>query len=206
MSAIVLHLVRPYSSEEEYLEAEAWTIEARAMLLLDQSPMDLDTPVAFELSLENGVKLIRAEGRVGGHIVGNAQDAPALRVRFRRYDSQTKAFIERAVRVRAEQLARIALSTSSLPPRTSSPPKRSQAPSERPSQHAPKLPKAPAVPSFPAAESPEPSGVHVRPAAPVAAPANREELLQRLRARARGERAANATATAVAESTGDSRN
>ena len=32
----VIHVVRPYQSEAEYLEAEAWSIEARTMILIGE--------------------------------------------------------------------------------------------------------------------------------------------------------------------------
>ena len=34
-SPLVVHIQRPYATVEEYLEAEAWTIETRSMLLID---------------------------------------------------------------------------------------------------------------------------------------------------------------------------
>jgi hypothetical protein len=187
MSPVVLQVVRPYATEEEFLEAEAWTIEGRAMLLLEQDPLDLDTPVVFDVYLESGVRLIRAEARVGGHMPGTSEHAPALRVRFRRYGSQTKAFIERAVRVREEQLARVALEPSSLPPRPrSNHPKPPSRPPEHLDASVPNIPASPAPADLvPPREMAEPSGVYRRAMAPVPPPPNREELLQRLRERAR---------------------
>jgi len=56
MTPVVLHVVRPYSSEDEYLAAEAWTIEARGMLLIGQREVELDRAVVFDVALSNGTK------------------------------------------------------------------------------------------------------------------------------------------------------
>ena len=40
---LVLLIVRPYDTVDEYLAAEAWTIDARAMLLVDAPDLEPDT-------------------------------------------------------------------------------------------------------------------------------------------------------------------
>lgn len=98
-SPIVLHVARPYPSLDEYLAHEAWTLDARSILLLDQPELPRDTIVAFDLTLADGSRPIRAEGRVLG-MVEPADGRPGgLRVRFRRYGASTKALIERAVQL-----------------------------------------------------------------------------------------------------------
>lgn len=198
MQQLVLHIVRPYTDQDAYLAAEAWTIESKGMLLLDQEPLEPETTVLFEVSLLNGVKLIRAEGRV----LPAMGTAPGVRVRFRRFGSQTQAFIERALLVRGEQLARES-SQSSVPPRSES-----LLLSELPKASAgePRLPSAPPAsaelgPSVPPASAEidrgtahlapevtpsrrEASALQRRPSAPISAPPNRDELLGRLRERA----------------------
>jgi hypothetical protein len=94
---IVLHLVRPYGGEEEYLAAEGWTIEARGMLLIDAAPLPADTAVLFDVTLEGGQKPIRAEGRVIGSVAAQGGVPGGVRVRFKRFGAATKAFIDRAV-------------------------------------------------------------------------------------------------------------
>jgi hypothetical protein len=98
---IVLHVVRPYGGEEAYLAAEAWTIEARSMLLLGVAPLPADTAVLFDITLEGGQKPIRAEGRVIGEVPAHGGFPAGLRVRFKRFGAATKAFIERAVGLNA---------------------------------------------------------------------------------------------------------
>jgi hypothetical protein len=169
MSPALLHVTRPYASEEEYLAAEAWTIDARGMLLVGERELATDTAVIFDVTLKNGAKVIRAEGRVTGYVAPSDERAGGVRVRFRKFGAQTKAFIDRAVHAREEQL-----STSLA--------------SEPPPEPAPGFESGPAAAALPVAVEASPvlerSGIHRRLAAPVAAPPNRDELLARLRERA----------------------
>ena len=100
---VVLRLVRPYQSAEEYLEAEACWIEPRRMLLIDAHPLPNDTLVRFAVSINVGEPLIRAEARVIGY-QKPAADAPGgVLVRFLRFGESTKAFVDRAQEVRTRQ-------------------------------------------------------------------------------------------------------
>ena len=188
MTPVVLHVVRPYSSEDEYLATEAWTIEARGMLLIGQRDVELDRAVVFDVALANGAKVIRAEGRASGYQAPSADHPGGLRIKFRRFGAQTKAFIDRAVIAREQTLA---ATLSSRPPAAAAPEAPAAlAPEEAPIAAPPEpLAAAPQAPVAPALSQPgvdplERSGIHRRPAGPVAAPANREELLARLRQRA----------------------
>lgn len=175
MNPVVVHVVRPYSSEQEYLAAEAWSIDAKGMLLVDAEPLAPDTAVLFDVALADGQKPIRAEGRVV-KVVDAANGRPGgLRVRFKRFGAATKAFIERAVKAQSA---------------ISEPERKSDVEAERPSEVEQDRPSMPEVRlSMTELEAPataaarEPSGVRQRVPGPVAAPANREELLQRLRQR-----------------------
>ncbi|MFZ5890321.1 MAG: hypothetical protein ACOY0T_04565 [Myxococcota bacterium] len=182
MSPVVLHIVRPYQSEDEYLAAEAWTIDARGMLLVGEAEIATDTAVVFDVTLANGSKVIRAEGRASGYLAASEERAGGLRVRFKRYGAQTKAFIDRAVHAREEQLAK----TASEPP--PAPPADVVTAAQAP---APLTNVEPIVASESVTQNSdvknsvlERSGIHRRLAAPVTAPPNREELLERLRERA----------------------
>lgn len=196
MNPVVVHIVRPYATEQEYLAAEAWSIDARSMLLLDAETLPVDTAVLFDIALSDGHKPIRAEGRVVAEVAPDGSRPGGLRVKFKRFGAATKAFIERAVAAKKG------------------------AEPERPSQPRAELPSAPEAervsvveverismaeverPSLPelrasmtelelgsraqvsAAVPPEPqSGVSQRKPGPIPAPANREELLARLRRR-----------------------
>ena len=96
-SPVVLHIRRPYVDSEEYLRAEAWTIEERAMLLIGQAPLDKDTPIVFDVTLKDGTRPIKAEAKVTRHVEPEGERPGGLRVRFKRYGAPTKAFIERAI-------------------------------------------------------------------------------------------------------------
>lgn len=200
MQQLVLHIVRPYTDQEAYLAAEAWTIESKGMLLLDQEPIEAETTVLFEVSLLNGVKLIRAEGRV----LPAMGTAPGVRVRFRRFGSQTQAFIERALLARGEQLARES-SQSSVPPRgeslllselpkasaaepvLASAPQASAEVGATVAQASAEVDRGtPQVGAEVTPSRPPVSASQRRPSAPFSVPPNRDELLARLRERALG--------------------
>lgn len=187
MNPVVVHVVRPYATEQEYLAAEAWSIDARGMLLIGADTLAPDTAVLFDVALSDGQKPIRAEGRVVQVVAPSSGRPGGLKVRFKRFGAATKAFIERAVK---------AQSTSSEPDRPSQPEAdRPSAPeAEQPSQvelDRPSMPEvrasmteleAPAALPSPERDR-EPSSLRQRVPGPVSAPANREELLQRLRQR-----------------------
>jgi len=157
-SPIVIHIHRPYASEDDYLTHERFSIEAKSMLLIDQPALPVDTAVVFDVTLENGQKPIRAEARVVGYIEPTAEHPGGLRVRFRRFGAATKAFIDRAVN-----------GTAAAP----------EVPNEP-------VPNAERANSQPLVEAVEASGIHRKAVLPVAAPANREALLARLRGRRAG--------------------
>lgn len=173
MTPVVLHVVRPYSTEDEFLAAEAWTIEARGMLLIGQREVELDRAVVFDVSLTNGTKIIRAEGKASGFQPASEDHPGGLRIRFRRFGAQTKAFIDRAVSAREQTLA---AGLSSRPPAPLTP-----EPAAAPVAAAPE--PVPSQFGDAKAEPFERSGVHRRPAGPVETPLNRDELLSRLRQR-----------------------
>jgi hypothetical protein len=171
----VIHVLRPYASEEEYLASERLSIAAKTMLLIDQPPLPTETTIVFDVSLTNGQKPIRAEGVVLGHVTASAEQPGGLRVRFKRYGAATKAFIDRAVS---------GAPAPSLPLVPAAPAAAlSQLAAETQQAQAEPPPSAPEPIGRGSAES---SGVHRKAVLPVAAPANREALLGRLRARRAG--------------------
>lgn len=185
MNPVVVHVVRPYESEQEYLSAEAWSIDARSMLLVDAAALPPDTAVLFDVALNGGQKPIRAEGRVVGTVAPSGDRPGGLKVRFKRFGAATKAFIERAVKSRSQggEPERASRSEASSPEasRPGDPEvERFSMPELRPSMT--ELERV-VVPG-PAAR--EPSGVRPRVPGPVVAPANRDELLERLRRRRSG--------------------
>jgi hypothetical protein len=93
----VLHVTRPYENEEAYIQAEAWTVDTRSMLLIDQAPIPADTVLTFAVTLGDGSRPIKAEAKVTGSVEPKDGRPGGLRVRFKRYGAPTKAFIERAM-------------------------------------------------------------------------------------------------------------
>ncbi len=158
------------------------------MLLIDADPLPADTAVLFDVALSGGQKPIRAEGRVMGSVAPNGDRPGGLRVRFKRFGAATKAFIERAVKTRSDPQAASQPEAASAPqaapaPEPSRPsapePERASMPEVRASMTD--LEQIPVVTPTPR----EASGLRNRVPGPVAAPANREELLERLRRRRR---------------------
>lgn len=186
MNPVVVHVVRPYASELEYLAAEAWSIDARSMLLIDAEELPADTAVLFDVALGDGQKPIRAEGRVVGLVPAQGDRPGGLKVRFKRFGAATKAFIERAVKAREQAPSAPAASAPQSAPEPSRP--------SEPELERPSMPEVRAsmtdlekidVPPPPTPSTRESSGVRARVPGPVAAPANREELLEKLRQRRR---------------------
>ncbi len=125
---VVLHVVRPYPDEQAYLAAEAWTIDERGMFLIDDRVLEPETAVVFDVALQNGAKLIRAEGRVEHHVAAEGGHPAGLRVRFRRFGAQTKSFIDRAVGHAERRVAAPATQRSPAAPTSTRPLGRSATP------------------------------------------------------------------------------
>ncbi|HKY35927.1 MAG TPA: hypothetical protein VJN18_08315 [Polyangiaceae bacterium] len=156
------------------------------MLLIGTDPLPTDTAVLFDVTLSGGQKPIRAEGRVVGSVAPKGDRPGGVRVRFKRFGAATKAFIERAVKAQtgpqqaSEPEAASAPQTAPAPSRPSAPePDRASMPEVRASMtELEQILVATPTPR-------EPSGLRNRVPGPVPAPANREELLERLRRRRR---------------------
>jgi hypothetical protein len=128
---IVLHVIRPYANAEEYLRNEAWTMDARAMLLIGEADLPPGTPITFDVTLGDGSRPIRAEARVLANVEPTASRPGGVRVRFKRYGASTKTFIDRAVELADRASLRPAAPSPPDPPRPPTmPPPRD--PSERP--------------------------------------------------------------------------
>jgi hypothetical protein len=191
----VLHLVRPYATSDDYLAAEAWTINLRTMVLLEAPELPVNAVVLFDLALSNGDKLIRAEGKVLGTVAAEGDRPGGLRIRFKRYGGATKAFIERAASHQKD-----APPTKAREPENNAPepppqpedeatPVEAAAPDGDAAATEAAAPEHAVVPPLLADTAPdvdagEPSGVHRRPVAAVDVPEQRDALLSRLRARA----------------------
>ncbi len=95
-SPIVIHVLRPYANEDEYLAHARSSIDSKSMLLIDQRALPAETAIVLDVQLVDGHKPIRAEGKVIGYIEASANHSAGLRLRFKRFGAATKALIDRA--------------------------------------------------------------------------------------------------------------
>ena len=183
----ILKIVRPFASAEEFIEAEGWTVTPKGMLLVGQRKRKVDSLVRFELALDNGERLMRAEAKVIEYSKTREDRPGGLKVRFKRFDGKTKAFIDRVVKAQKE------------------PPKKDSEYPRREMISLPDIDEEAVLDSSPMSadiiiegdSSPsatqvmdegkdeDDSGVRRIALDPIEAPANRDELLQRLRERAK---------------------
>jgi hypothetical protein len=156
-----LRIVRPYSSRDDYLSGDSWTVERSEMLLVGVEGVAPGASVNFEIALENREIVVRGEGRAM-EIVATREGRPGgVRVRFKQLDPDSKATLRRALETQRRQAAEKRAEADKL------------------------LAAAQAEAVRAETEHEEPSSVHHRLAGPVNAPENRDALLERLRERAR---------------------
>ena len=164
MAAARLQIIRPFANEVELVASDAWCIERRGMRLFTSEVFPEGTVLRFEVYLASGERMMFGEGEVEPSRDAEAAGAPSeiepgLWVRFKRFDVRTKELLKKVLVFKRAQF-------------------------EAAEAGAPGVARASAPP--PAPEPPPRSAVrHSRPAGPVARPANRDELLARLRARAK---------------------
>ncbi len=152
---MTLRLARPYHSVDEYLAAEGWSITAKGMVLVGEPELETGTTVRFEIVLASGEKPIRAEGRVIGYVAARGQRPGGVKVRFNRLGAASKSFIDQVLATRGKKGG---AEVRDAEPMSLRPNEVASAPHHEPPQRMP---------------------------GPISAPANREELLERLRERAR---------------------
>lgn len=167
-----IRITRPYRSETEFIEGDfAWL--GRTTIILPNGPARASGElVRFEIVLTNGAPALRGEGHVVAHHVPGGSRPAGLEVRFTRVDAKSKLILDRVRERRAttsqnESVTQVrlpeVLSIDTLPVQNSvgAPPPPADLPSER-------------------------SGIHLtKSASRVAPPSNRDEILERLRVRAR---------------------
>jgi hypothetical protein len=181
-----IRINRPYGSEKEFVDGDfAWL--GRTTIVLPNSPArQAGELIRFELVLTSGAPVFRGEGHVVAHHPPGGPKPPGLEVRFTRIDARSKLILDR-VRER-----RIALS------RPGERPNLSQAPSPIPTtslQPEAGVAQAQTIgsptemePLLPVLKPPVERASDVRPTGPrpkIEPPPNRDEILERLRARAK---------------------
>jgi hypothetical protein len=188
----IIRITRPYASEKEFIDADFGWVGRTTLILPGAPARPSGELVRFEVVLSNGVPILRGEGHVTGHNAPGGARPPGLEVRFTRVDAKSKLVLDR-VRERRASLSSSSMTASLLPggasmlpavvsmlpainsvlPRSEAAPPVSPGPGELPALKAPTD-----TPS-------ERSGIHLKRPGRVAPPANRDEILERLRVRAR---------------------
>ena len=201
---VAIRITRPYQNEEELLQHELDTISRTGVVLVGAQSRPEGVILRFELTLATGTPVLRGEGRVTGYKAAVIGSEPGLAVRFTRLDSKSKALVDKVATMRE-------MRRSSLPPPPPSARDARDAAHAHPAPPAPPAPPAapePAPPSAPerprdppVARAPEPpdeipvsvevpaslSSSEVVPVSEPSQPSftNREEVLARLRERAK---------------------
>lgn len=187
-----IRITRPYASEDDFLEKELETLTRASITLLGAQARPQGVVLRFELALTSGQVLVRGEGRVVSFKANAFEGLGGLTLRFTRLDTRSKALVDRAATLREKR-------RPSTRPQF---PDALELPADKPA--SPELSREPPPVSAPAELAPPASGpalptpLEGAPPAPAsgpvalanraasATPPERDSLLERLRARARG--------------------
>jgi hypothetical protein len=187
---VAIRLTRPYANEEEYLEQELDLLSRTGITLVGAQPRPQGVVLRFELVLAGGQVLLRGEGRVVGFKPNAHQGVGGLSLRFTRIDARSKALLDKAAALREQRRPSTRPARSEAPPKLGAPPN-----SERDRVAAP-LSSSVAVESQLTPPPPPVEEVRTPPmnvTSPregitlgLTSPRERDALLDRLRARAKG--------------------
>jgi hypothetical protein len=129
---VAIRIVRPYASEDEFLDAELETVGKTSVILIGAHPRPTGVILRFEVTLNNGSTILRGEGRVLAHKDNAFRGQPGLSLRFTRLDPRSKALVDRAAALRE------AKASGSMPPSSRAVPSvRPSSPAVPPSVHPP---------------------------------------------------------------------
>ena len=130
---VSIRVARPYANEEDFLDAEAWSVTARSVLLIGVEALPEGTALRFELRLASGAALIVAEGVAVKHLAAAARPA-GLVVRYKRMSAASSEFVKRAVARTGRD--RLASEPEASPPPAPAPDPQSSMKSKRSSRPA----------------------------------------------------------------------
>lgn len=154
---VAVRIVRPFDTEDAFLENELETVGKTSVILIGAHPRPAGVILRFEVTLASGTTLLRGEGRVLAHKENAFRGQPGLTLRFTRLDPRSKALVDRAAAVRDAKAAGDPAPLSARPPappeneaRPASPPAKSLRPASVP-PHAHQL-RASASPPAPPPE------------------------------------------------------
>jgi hypothetical protein len=108
---VAVRVVRPYDSDDAFLESELETVGKTSVILIGAHPRPTGVILRFEVTLASGTTALRGEGRVLAYKENAFRGQPGLALRFTRLDPKSKALVDRAAAIREARLAR-----DSLPP------------------------------------------------------------------------------------------
>jgi hypothetical protein len=148
---VAVRVVRPYESDEAFLENELETVGKTSVILIGAHPRPTGVILRFEVTLAGGTTVLRGEGRVLAYKENAFRGQPGLALRFTRLDPKSKALVDRAAAIREARLAR-----DSLPPPAPSDPNAIAAASSAASA-VPEPPREAASSSSAASAVPEPA-------------------------------------------------
>jgi molecular chaperone DnaK len=97
---VAIRISRPYGSEEEFLQHEIDTLTRTTVILLGAQSRPQGVVLRFEIALASGDTLIRGEGRVVGFRAASQGVDSGLTLRFTRLDARSKALVDRAAAMR----------------------------------------------------------------------------------------------------------
>ncbi len=170
-----IRITRPYATEDEYLEHELDMLTRTTVTLVGAQARPQGVVLRFELVLASGHVVLRGEGRVLAFRPDALRGAGGLTLRFTRLDSRSKSLVDRAAGLRDQRRPSAVPSAPSAPP-------------------VPPVPRGESIPAIPTTLTPMPPIATLTPPPVVVAeaadgvrpaPPGRDELLGRLRARAK---------------------
>jgi hypothetical protein len=186
---VAIRITRPYATEEEFLEHELDMVTRTSVTLLGAQARPQGAVLRFELVLSTGLVLFRGEGRVVGFKADAHQGLGGLTLRFTRLDSRSKGLLDRAaaLRERRKPNSDAAPASTSQPEPSSRPPQVPERDQETTHAEAPRSKRSVPPPLPPEARAMAAPVLQTRtaPILPVPAPSTRDDLLGKLRERAK---------------------
>lgn len=146
---VAIRIVRPYQTEEEFLNAELETVGKTSVILIGAHPRPAGIILRFEVTLASGATVLRGEGRVLAHKESAFRGQPGLSLRFTRLDPKSKALVDRAGAMRE---ARLSGDAPSVRPSAPSAAERSAPPPPAPAHEPVPVPISFPAPADPALE------------------------------------------------------
>ncbi len=102
---VAIRIVRPYDTEDEFLEHELETVGKTSVILIGAHSRPTGVILRFEVTLASGATILRGEGRVLAHKENAFRGQPGLALRFTRLDPKSKALVDRAAASREAKAA-----------------------------------------------------------------------------------------------------